>query len=129
VSELLPEAPEVREPRHDPLDDLVCVYASNRMDSEMIRAMLEGNGIPAVNSSAGTGGYPVNVGQLGAGRVLVRVQDEDEALDLIKQATGGDFALPDSEAEPRVRTWRYAMAAFLAGLMLYAIVIEARRLF
>jgi hypothetical protein len=113
----------------DPLDDLVCVYTSNRMDAEMIRAMLEGNGIAAVNSTSATGAYPVNVGQLGVGRVLVRLEDEVEAQDLIRQATGGDFELTEEDAAPTVKTWRYAMAAFLAALLIYFIVLEARNLF
>ena len=89
---------EVIEPTlTDPLDDLVPVFVADRFTAEMIRSVLEGSGIPAANSGAGvSGAYPVNVGTLGEGRVLVRKKDEAKAREIIEAAQHGDLELDES---------------------------------
>jgi hypothetical protein len=97
VDELPPEEPEASDPPWDPENELVEVYAVGQIDAQVVRSLLEGNGIPAVVASEGAGGmYPVNVG-FGAGRVLVRRRDVATARELIYEAERGDFALREGE--------------------------------
>ncbi|MGH2730292.1 MAG: putative signal transducing protein [Actinomycetota bacterium] len=78
-------------------DELVQIYEVGRIDAEVVRSLLEGNGIPCVVASEGAGGmYPVNVG-FGAGRVLTRRRDAARAKELIYEAERGDFALTEDE--------------------------------
>lgn len=77
--------------------ELVEVCVVNRMDAELLRGLLEDNGIPALVGKQGyTAAYPVNVGTLGEGRILVRVQDAQAARELLEAALSGELALGDS---------------------------------
>lgn len=71
-----------------PMDaELVEVYRSNRMDAEIVRSVLEDSGIEVLLSMPGTSAaYPLGVGTLGEGRVLVRREDETTARSVIAAA-------------------------------------------
>lgn len=85
-----PPTPSAAQDEHD--DDLVEVYAVGRLDAELIRSVLEGNGIPAFNlGGAISGAYPLTVGTLGSGRIFVRDQDEEAARDVIRAALAGEL--------------------------------------
>jgi hypothetical protein len=98
VDELPPKEPETSDDvSWDPENELVQIYEVGHIDAQVVRSLLEGNGIPTVVASEGAGGmYPVNVG-FGAGRVLVRRRDADRARELIYEAERGDFALREGE--------------------------------
>ena len=88
-----PEAESTEQNERD--DELVEVYTVGRLDAELIRSVLEGNGIPAFNlGGAITGSYPLTVGTLGAGRVFVRGKDEEAARDVIRAALAGELTEP-----------------------------------
>jgi hypothetical protein len=67
--------------------ELVEVYRSNRMDAEIVRSVLEDSGIEVLLSMPGTSAaYPLGVGTLGEGRLLVRQEDESKARSVIVAA-------------------------------------------
>jgi hypothetical protein len=104
----------------DPEEELVCVYRSNRMDAEMMRSVLEGSGIPAVNMGGGmSGAYPVNVGTLGEGRVMVKRSDEAAARDILAAATHGDLELDEEPELPPARYGVYTIAVIIVAVLLY----------
>ena len=112
--------PPAEEKRKDPSGDLVVVYSSNRMDAEMMRSVLEGSGIPAVNTGRMGGGYPLTVGQLGAAQVLVRREDEDAARAVLTAANEGELGLTEEPEVPNARTWVYVVALFIVALLMWA---------
>lgn len=115
----LPELPAEAK-RSDRSDDLVVVYSSNRMDAEMMRSVLEGSGIQAVNTARMGGGYPLTVGQLGAAQVLVKGEDEAAARAVLAAAQEGDLELPEEPDPPTSKTWVYAVAVFIVALLIWA---------
>ena len=62
--------------------ELLITYDS--LEAEMIKDILESGGIPVVIRSAKVSPYPVNVGKMGEVKVLVREEDLEMALSLIK---------------------------------------------
>ncbi|HWL64808.1 MAG TPA: DUF2007 domain-containing protein [Actinomycetota bacterium] len=79
-------------------DELVQVFSASHMDAEFVRSILEANEIPAMLSGEGhSSAYPVNVGGLGGGRVLVRKEDEAKAREIIEGVERGDYALAEDE--------------------------------
>lgn len=61
------------------------VFRGHHLEADIIRSMLEANGIRVSLSGAGTSGaYPLGVGALGEGRVLVLRDDEDAARALLE---------------------------------------------
>jgi hypothetical protein len=76
--------------------EFVEIYRVATLNAEMVRSVLEGNGIGCIISGSGMSGvYPG--GALDSAGVLVRVEDEERARDLIEQVLRGDFALEDDE--------------------------------
>ena len=97
---------------------LVEVFAASRVEAELVRAALEGHGIPAVLAGEGTAGaYPLTVGALGEGRVLVPEERGQEALEVIGTLEEEDE--PEILAAPPSwdATWLIAIAV-VAGLVL-----------
>jgi hypothetical protein len=91
-------AARTRSSRFDAADydarPLVEVYRSHRLDAEMIRSVLEANGIRAITSGEGySSAYPMNVGDLGAHRVLVLPDDAARAHEVIDAAHRGEADL------------------------------------
>jgi hypothetical protein len=65
-------------------EHLVEVYMAGPNDAELMRSLLEGDGISATTVGSGaSGAYPVSVGSLGETRVYVRAADEERARELI----------------------------------------------
>lgn len=106
---------------------LVMVYRSQRHDAEAMRAMLEGSGIPAILGGEGySSAYPLTVGVLGEGRVLVREEDRAAALALIEEAKAGDFELEDPEPpEAQATDLRYYLG--LAAVAIALLILLASR--
>lgn len=73
--------------------DLVVVYrAKGLVDGEIIRGFLEAQGIPANVSQEAAGKiYGLTIGDLGVAEVLVRAQDEQRALELLREMEAGEF--------------------------------------
>ena len=66
-------------------EHFVEVFRGHHLEADIIRAMLEANGIRVSLSGAGTSAaYPLGVGALGEGRVLVLRDDEDAARALLE---------------------------------------------
>jgi hypothetical protein len=64
-------------------DDWVQVFAAGIIEAELVRALLEDNGIEAFLAGDQSAAYPVTVGAMGEGRVMVRRGDVEVALELI----------------------------------------------
>lgn len=65
------------------MGDLVVVFAGNELDAELVRGKLEAYGIKAVTQDANIGSLVPNIG-IGGVKVLVRGEDEEEALALLE---------------------------------------------
>lgn len=75
-------------------DELAQVFVGPPNQAELMRSVLEGNGIKAViRGSGASGAYPINVGALAETNVLVPTKDIELALRLLR---------PD-EAPPALR--------------------------
>lgn len=59
------------------------------LEAEMIKDILESGGMAVVLRSLKVGPYPVNIGRMGEIKVLVRIEDKEEAEKVIKGE--GDF--------------------------------------
>ena len=73
----------------DPRDvpELVAVYATGPYEAEIVRGLLDDAGIPALTAGEGyASAYPVTVGELGERRILVRKQDAERAVEVIRTA-------------------------------------------
>lgn len=67
--------------------ELVEVYSTGPHEAEIVRALLEDAGVPAVTSGGGyDSAYPVTVGSLGERAVLVLRQDGERAAEIIAEA-------------------------------------------
>lgn len=75
------------------LSDLVVVYrAKGLVDGEIIRGFLAAHDIPASVSQEAAGKiYGLTIGDLGVAEVLVRAQDEQNALELLREMEAGEF--------------------------------------
>jgi Putative prokaryotic signal transducing protein len=77
-------------------EGFVEIYRVATLNAEMVRSVLEGNGIDCIISGSGMSGvYPGSA--LDSAGVLVRSKDEARARELIEQVVRGDFALKDDE--------------------------------
>jgi hypothetical protein len=128
--------PVVKKPSRDPLPfdpsevaRLVPVYVADRFQGDIVRSVLEGSGIPAIVMKEGYAeAYPINVGAIGEGRVLVREEDLERAHEVLTTALGGDAGLEqDEDEEPYERPlWFWvattiicivAVVALLSGVL------------
>jgi Putative prokaryotic signal transducing protein len=135
-TELVDELPPEPVPVEPVRENLVEVYEASRQQAELIRSLLEGNGIPAVTFGAAGGAYPVNVGDLGRVQVLVQEIDEDSAREVITEATGVErppVALSTSasaRSEPGPRLLfdqpRWLLAGIAAFLILLWLLFDPR---
>jgi hypothetical protein len=119
----LPPVPKL-ETREEP--KLVAIYAGNPHEAAVVRSAIEGSGIPASLVREGTGSYPVTVGAIGEGRVLVRESDVAAALEIMNSVEG------DQERKPRPikaagRPWWYWAALFIAVVFGVTILVDALR--
>ncbi|HEV3473369.1 MAG TPA: DUF2007 domain-containing protein [Actinomycetota bacterium] len=93
-------------------EELVTVYTSGRMDAEVVRSMLEGNGIEAMIDNPGAvAAYPVNVGAMGEARVLVKASDEARARELIGNTE------PEVAEPGRLHPWVVPLAIAILVLL------------
>ena len=53
------------------------------IEAEMIKDLLQSGGMPVVVRSSKVAPYPVNIGEMGEIRILVRVEDEEAAKQVI----------------------------------------------
>lgn len=60
------------------------LVTADPLEAEMIKDLLESGGIPVVLRSSKVSPYPVNIGRMGEIRVLVRSEDEEAALELVR---------------------------------------------
>ncbi len=103
---------------------LVAVYSASRVDADLIRSLLEGNGIPAFVLDERSAAYPVSVGALGETRVMVRQQDKDHADEVIAEAMTGHLAVADDHIAPSERSrLLWVFAAVVAVGLVVAIVL------
>jgi hypothetical protein len=100
---------------------MVSVFASNRIDAEIIRSLLEGSGVPAIVQGGSSGAYPVNVGALGEAHVYVHEEDVDRAREIIADAH------PEwsDRSEPLYERWatRRIVLITIAAIVLIAFAI------
>jgi hypothetical protein len=97
------------------------------MDAEVVRSLLEGNGIAAFVAGGGFYGlYPVNVGALGESRVHVRREDEEEAKRLIAEGQGGSFTLEQTD-EPGGRSPVFTGVLGVIALVLIVLILWTSR--
>jgi len=82
-----------RAPGGPPSEAVMIHRAPNSQIAELIRGLLESEGIPCSLGFGGImGAYPVNVGSLAEVTITVRVQDADRARALIESAERGEFS-------------------------------------
>jgi hypothetical protein len=65
--------------------DLLVTY--DALEAEMIKDVLESGGIDVVLRSAKVTPYPVNLGKMGEVKVIVRIEDKEEAEEVIEKFT------------------------------------------
>ena len=66
-------------------DELTQVFIGPPNEAELVRSMLEGNGIEAMlRGSGASGAYPINVGALAETHVLVAADDVEDARTLLR---------------------------------------------
>lgn len=82
-------------------NDLVSVYiAHGQVEAQLIKSLLEAEGIPVMIAQEGAGAaYGLTVGILGIAEIFVREKDAEEAKKLIEGMRGNDEANDDSESE------------------------------
>jgi hypothetical protein len=79
LRKLLPEAGMNRD---EEWVEILMTYDS--LEAEMIRDLLESGGIPVVLRSLKVSPYPVNIGKMGEIRILVRKEDKEAAVKVIR---------------------------------------------
>ena len=74
------------------LPDLVVVYrAKGLIEGEIIKGFLEAQGIRASVSQEAAGKiYGLTVGDLGIAEILVRAEDKDKAVALLREVEAGE---------------------------------------
>lgn len=82
-------------------NDLVSVYiAHGQVEAQLIKSLLEAEGIPVMIAQEGAGAaYGLTVGILGIAEIFVREKDGDEAKKLIEEMRGDDEASDEGESE------------------------------
>lgn len=95
VDELPDEVPKTKAS----LRPFVQVYSASHHDAQLIRSLLEGNGIDTVVKNEGSAAYVVHVGAMGESRVFVPETDAARAVELIKIALQGELELSEGDPE------------------------------
>lgn len=94
---LVDELPPERTIEDAALPDLVVVYEASHPQAELVRSVLEGSGITAAVKTGQTAAYPLTVGDIGRGQVLVRRSDHHRAREVIDAALHGELGMQDSD--------------------------------
>lgn len=77
---------------------VVVTKISGEFNGELLRGLLEAQGIPARLNQEGAGrAYGFSVGPLSEVEILVPESKEDEAKQVIAQFEAGEFEAPDEE--------------------------------
>lgn len=109
-------------------DELVAVFVGSPNEAELMRSVLEGNGISAViRGSGATGAYPVSVGALGETHVLVTAQDVDIARQLLRpdgSASPSRAASERSDRAPATHTFRRSVVRWFALAVLIVMIVS-----
>ena len=108
---------------------LVEVFAASHIEADIVRAALEDNGIHAVIARDASAAYPLTVGALGEGRVLVPEEDGQAALEIIGTLDDEDEAEgygPEIFAERTSKDWTWWVALIVSVAMILLLVIEIR---
>ena len=110
---------------------LVEVFAASHIEADIVRAALEDHGIPAVISKGGSAAYPLTVGEMGEGRVLVPEEDGQLALEVIGGLDEEDEVYeedmgPGIFAERSSKEWTWWVALVVAVAMILLLVVEVR---
>ena len=104
---------------------LVPVYVADRFQGDVVRSVLEGSGIPAIVLKEGYAeAYPINVGAIGEGRVMVREEDLERANEILETALGGEAGLEeDPDEEPYDRpVWFWVLATIICIVAVIALL-------
>ena len=82
-------------------NDLVSVYiAHGQVEAQLIKSLLEAEGIPVMIAQEGAGAaYGLTVGILGIAEIFVREQDAQKAKEVIEEMRGDDAASDEGESE------------------------------
>ena len=109
-------------------DRLVVVFAASHVEADLVRAALQGHGIPAVMEGEGFhGAYPVTVGSMGEGRVLVPEDRGQEALEIIGALDDDEEVFePEVFAEQTSKGWTWWVALFVSIALILLLVVEIR---
>jgi hypothetical protein len=80
----------------------VIVYiAHGTLEAETVRLFLESEGIPAYVSQESAGvTFGLTIGPLGQAKVLVASEDQQKAVELLKDMEEGKFILPGDDIDP-----------------------------
>jgi hypothetical protein len=108
-----------------PEPELVVIYSGDPHEAAVVRSAIEGSGIPTSSVREGTGSYPVTVGAIGEGRVLVREADVPKALEIMGSKLSAEPTGDEFEISPR--SWWYWTAIITALVLATALVLDAFR--
>lgn len=109
---------------------LVPVFAANRYHADVVKSVLEGSGIPAVVVKEGYAeAYPLTVGAIGEGRVLIREQDFDRAREVLAAVDEGaptQGPIGDSPTDmPYERpAWFWVLATVICLLAVVGLILS-----
>lgn len=106
--------------------NLVEVYSASHVQADVVRSVLEGSGIPAVVKDEGSAAYPLTVGAMGEGKVLVRQEDRDRALDVIRGTTEEAAAAEriDDGSSGRRPLWILVVAVIILVLAVHGVLVD-----
>jgi hypothetical protein len=77
------------------MDSLVEIVRTQRLEADLLRSVLEGSGIDALVSGYANEAYPVTVGGMAEVGILVRSDDAERALEVIREARSGGLELEE----------------------------------
>jgi hypothetical protein len=118
--ELVDELPPEPEIDHA-VPPLVEVFSASHVEADLVRAALVGHGIEAVMARPDqSSAYPMTVGSMGEGRVLVPEEQGQQALEIIGTLEEEEEVEPEVLAAPRNlgATWWIALIVAAAMLLL-----------
>jgi hypothetical protein len=126
----LPVEDDSVEPEEGDAPRLVEVFAASHVEADLVRAALLGHGIPAVLARPDqSAAYPLTVGAMGEGRVLVPEDRGQEALEVIgtlDEDEDEDEAEPEVLAAPKSRDADWWIAVVAAAAVILIVVAQVR---
>jgi hypothetical protein len=109
-------------------DELSQVFVGPPNQAELMRSVLEGNGIKAViRGSGASAAYPINVGALSETIVLVPAEDLELARELLRPDEPGSRAFPSDEpggGAPSGYAFRLSVMRWLAAIVLLVMIVS-----